>query len=727
MENATSPAPPSPEVVAHGRRLRKLRTAGRNLAKLPYPPRAYGAVRVSTEEQGSSLEDQPEFITEVCTDATPPWDLRKIFTYTGSASEFRKKDNPVFLSIREVSLEGKADVIVAREASRITRIEVEGLELLDIWRDKGIWIFLYMDGKLYDPSNTADRKSLRNAFNQAADESSTLRDRVSGGLDKHRGKGKLVGRTPYGYVVHYVKKRPVRTIAVSCTTQGCALWYRDIARSDGGEPVTKCPVCGGKVAELQAAIINEIITWAASGKSLAGIALRLNKRGIPAPTRRGRDGKFPPTHGMWITQTVLGIATNPVYIGMICTFPPATADGKHGGVRDRDLGALTPAPDYPVIADPDTFWRAAEYLTLKGVVGGNREGKANSYNTPGSRPGAARHDLTHIALCAVHRVPITPGNKQEVAPKDIPLNAMRDLEAACGAELAAAAVPVKPGQHAPPGSAAGISSVLRAAVADGRLAPGARLPSSRSLAAKLGMSRARVDVMYEALAADGALEVRPQSGVFVPGGSPDGDDGRSYTGRYKRYYRCASAMDVNVPEDEANEYIATVIADHLRQLWEQGGFTRRITAERQQVRSELAQAYESRTVLKQQILKCDPSRDQSYLEALKEKSAVSDKDIARLEHLDAVTSVPVCLQVFMECEGDLGKTRATYLGLDTDQRRTVLKELTAEILMYPAENRGRGHNDIADRVRVTEWSPWYVVSSDQAAAVEGASVAVVEG
>jgi GntR family transcriptional regulator/MocR family aminotransferase len=59
---------------------------------------------------------------------------------------------------------------------------------------------------------------------------------------------------------------------------------------------------------------------------------------------------------------------------------------------------------------------------------------------------------------------------------------------------------------------------LRAAVLDGRLAPGARLPATRALAAELGVSRMVVVQAYERLIAEGYLEARVGSGTFVRAG-----------------------------------------------------------------------------------------------------------------------------------------------------------------------------------------------------------------
>ena len=66
-----------------------------------------------------------------------------------------------------------------------------------------------------------------------------------------------------------------------------------------------------------------------------------------------------------------------------------------------------------------------------------------------------------------------------------------------------------------------LASALRTAVADGSLTPGDRLPSSRVLAAQLGVGRSVVTDAYQQLYAEGWLEGRHGSGTFVaPGAAP---------------------------------------------------------------------------------------------------------------------------------------------------------------------------------------------------------------
>lgn len=70
----------------------------------------------------------------------------------------------------------------------------------------------------------------------------------------------------------------------------------------------------------------------------------------------------------------------------------------------------------------------------------------------------------------------------------------------------------------PPGSRQlrrALHAQLRAAILDGRLAAGLRLPASRMLAEQLGLSRNSVIAVYDLLLAEGYIELRPGAGSFV--------------------------------------------------------------------------------------------------------------------------------------------------------------------------------------------------------------------
>lgn len=61
---------------------------------------------------------------------------------------------------------------------------------------------------------------------------------------------------------------------------------------------------------------------------------------------------------------------------------------------------------------------------------------------------------------------------------------------------------------------------IRQAITKGRIAAGARLPSSRNLADQLGISRNTVVRAYETLILEGHVEARPASGIFVSSEMP---------------------------------------------------------------------------------------------------------------------------------------------------------------------------------------------------------------
>lgn len=76
-------------------------------------------------------------------------------------------------------------------------------------------------------------------------------------------------------------------------------------------------------------------------------------------------------------------------------------------------------------------------------------------------------------------------------------------------------LPVRLDRRRPEPLGVQLSAQVRALVLDGVLARGDRLPSSRALAADLGVSRAVAEQAYEQLLAEGWLEARHGAGTFV--------------------------------------------------------------------------------------------------------------------------------------------------------------------------------------------------------------------
>jgi GntR family transcriptional regulator/MocR family aminotransferase len=67
---------------------------------------------------------------------------------------------------------------------------------------------------------------------------------------------------------------------------------------------------------------------------------------------------------------------------------------------------------------------------------------------------------------------------------------------------------------------------LRDAILDGRLQPGARLPATRALAERLGVSRNTMLAAYDLLLSEGYLLARPGAGTYVADTLPQSRRGR---------------------------------------------------------------------------------------------------------------------------------------------------------------------------------------------------------
>ena len=117
---------------------------------------------------------------------------------------------------------------------------------------------------------------------------------------------------------------------------------------------------------------------------------------------------------------------------------------------------------------------------------------------------------------------------------------------------------------------AGLESALRGAVRDGRLRPGTRLPSSRALAADLGIARNTVAEVYSQLVAEGWLTAQTGSGTSVaPRRAPDpgGPAPASPDNALPRYDLRAGVPDLSAFPWRAwratAHKVLTAIPDHL--------------------------------------------------------------------------------------------------------------------------------------------------------------------
>src|SRR3954463_496458 len=85
---------------------------------------------------------------------------------------------------------------------------------------------------------------------------------------------------------------------------------------------------------------------------------------------------------------------------------------------------------------------------------------------------------------------------------------------------------------------------LRAAVLEGRLRPGARLPASRDFARQYGVSRGTVVSVFERLQTEGYLACRVGSGTWVSDRVPAGQSVRKESSTPPAYIRRVMAAYV---------------------------------------------------------------------------------------------------------------------------------------------------------------------------------------
>ncbi|WP_020389047.1 PLP-dependent aminotransferase family protein [Kribbella catacumbae] len=93
---------------------------------------------------------------------------------------------------------------------------------------------------------------------------------------------------------------------------------------------------------------------------------------------------------------------------------------------------------------------------------------------------------------------------------------------------------LRPGEAPPGGLSEWLASRFRAAIADGRLAIGSRLPATRQLAAELQVSRGVVTEAYQRLTEDGHVSGRGRAGTVVvaaPIGTTSAASGHAAAGR----------------------------------------------------------------------------------------------------------------------------------------------------------------------------------------------------
>jgi DNA invertase Pin-like site-specific DNA recombinase len=231
-----------------------------------------------------------------------------------------------------------AQVLVMWESSRGSRRVSEWVQLLDALEDAGVKVLVTTHGRLYDPANWRDRKSLlEDAVDNEAD-SAKKSDAILRAAAATAARGEPHGRIPYGYRRRY-------------------------------DPVTRKLVAQEKEPD-EAAVVEELFNRLKAGHSLRAIALDYEARGI-----RTRTGK------LFDAQHLRDLALRPLYAGLR-VHSPGNRTGRYRGSLEGAVKAT-----WPALVDREKFYQVRNLLM-------DPERRT-------SRPGRGKHLLSLIAVCDV--------------------------------------------------------------------------------------------------------------------------------------------------------------------------------------------------------------------------------------------------------------------------------------------------------------------------------------
>jgi DNA invertase Pin-like site-specific DNA recombinase len=280
------------------------------------------------------------------------WTLGKPYRDKGSASRYASKARSDFDTLIGDLGAGRfgADVLLLWESSRGSRKVGEWVELIELCEQRSVRIAVTTHGRVYDPSNARDRRSLIEDATDSEFESAKISARVTRAVNEAAAAGRPHGPVPFGYRRYYDAQT---------------------RRFAGQEPEPD-----------EAAVIRELFDRFRRGHSIRSISVDFEQRGI-----RSRTGKvFSPAYLRWF----LG---NPRYAGLRLHIR-----GRGNGAPKPGEGTLTDA-QWPALVDRPT-WLAVQRIL-----------RAPERRT--TRSGRAVHLLSMIARCDVCGGPLVVGRGKD--------------------------------------------------------------------------------------------------------------------------------------------------------------------------------------------------------------------------------------------------------------------------------------------------------------------------
>lgn len=232
-----------------------------------------------------------------------------------------------------------AQVLIIWESSRGSRRTGEWITLIELCEERNVKIFVTTHGRLYDPGNGRDRKSLLEDAIDSEYEAYKIRDRVKRSAAANVAEGKPHGRVPFGYRRRY-------------------------------DPVTRRLVAQEPDPDT-APLIRELFDKIAAGRSLHSIAREWDERGI----RNAKGTPYTPAHlrALAITSTYAGIRE----------YRPASRGQRRQ--RQQQPVSVVKGTWEPLVSQ-ETF------LAVQSIL--------NDPKRRTNRPGRGKYLLSMIAKCA---------------------------------------------------------------------------------------------------------------------------------------------------------------------------------------------------------------------------------------------------------------------------------------------------------------------------------------
>ncbi|NUK01787.1 recombinase family protein [Streptomyces lunaelactis] len=170
-------------------------------------------LRVSADHSGRERSPQEQHDENQAAADREGFTLGEPYKDTGSASKYAQKAREDFdRLVRDLEADAfGAETLVLWESSRGSRRVGEWITLIELCEERGVGIYVTTHGRMYDPGNPRDRRTLIEDATDSEYESAKIAVRVRRGLNANLVKGWFHGPCPYGYERDYdQRRRPLR-------------------------------------------------------------------------------------------------------------------------------------------------------------------------------------------------------------------------------------------------------------------------------------------------------------------------------------------------------------------------------------------------------------------------------------------------------------------------------------------------------------------------------------